>query len=558
MIRPTAKKTARWVVLGCILASYLLYLGLLRPARGFGAFHDETIYFSSAKALVEGRGYIIPSFPGTPPQTMYPILYPAFLSVLWKLDPSFPGNIVPAMWLTALFGCWFLLISYEFLRKLPGLGDNPALLLVGFCALHPTFLRFSGAVLTDIPFAAMALTAMVLADSTIRRDASLPRVFATAIVAGLATDIRVVGLAGLAGIIFFGLYRRAHVQTAAFVLGTSPFLAAAFWWANSFQSSRNLQSVASGSERGWQLTWASYTSYWGFWKLSVPNLHVFLRMLEVNAMLLVVEPGRYLLAPLVEGKSLSGVILCLILDAGFLAGIVRLASHHGLKPVHFFFLFYCGILLIWEFPAMGRFLLVFEPLILAGFWLEGRRLSRLVFESFGASHSLTEKSLAGTLCVCLVALLGAILTNYINGGRSKLRHSIEERASILPEKLQAYDWLKQHTSTNQPIIAFEDSSLYLYTGRPAVQPIVFSLEWLYMNDTRLMELDLAHITDTARHVRAQFWLASDDDFPPDSPLLVKQNFDRLKFVLPLIFHSRENKVQIYDASCLLESRCSGE
>src|SRR5579864_5850291 len=111
-----------WICFGIILLLFLGYVEWLRPAPLFGYFHDDTLYFSSAHALATGQGYIIPSLPGTPPQTKYPILYSWLLSWVWKWFPNFPGNIMPAIWLTAFFGCWFLAAAFQFLRKMDGIG----------------------------------------------------------------------------------------------------------------------------------------------------------------------------------------------------------------------------------------------------------------------------------------------------------------------------------------------------------------------------------------------------------------------------------------------------
>src|SRR5574340_1031798 len=65
-----------WIGMGFTLSAFLLYLASLHMAGNFGRYHDDTLYFSSAQALAQGRGYILPSLPGNPPQTKYPILYP--------------------------------------------------------------------------------------------------------------------------------------------------------------------------------------------------------------------------------------------------------------------------------------------------------------------------------------------------------------------------------------------------------------------------------------------------------------------------------------------------
>ncbi|HEX6315334.1 MAG TPA: hypothetical protein VFZ73_10770, partial [Gemmatimonadaceae bacterium] len=55
-----------------------------------GAFQDDAIYTILAKALATGEGYRMINLPGAPHATHYPPGYPFFLSLLWRLSPSFP------------------------------------------------------------------------------------------------------------------------------------------------------------------------------------------------------------------------------------------------------------------------------------------------------------------------------------------------------------------------------------------------------------------------------------------------------------------------------------
>jgi hypothetical protein len=62
----------------------LFYIAILFPAYwiafrapAVGINHDDGIYLVTAKALAEWEGYRIISLPTNPPQTKYPILFPA-------------------------------------------------------------------------------------------------------------------------------------------------------------------------------------------------------------------------------------------------------------------------------------------------------------------------------------------------------------------------------------------------------------------------------------------------------------------------------------------------
>ena len=98
MIFQPIRKAGGLVYLGLllILVAYVVSVIRLHPTNFFGLFEDDSIYFSSAKALAQGQGYVLPSVPGTPPATKYPILYPLILSLVWRWNPSFPANLAGA------------------------------------------------------------------------------------------------------------------------------------------------------------------------------------------------------------------------------------------------------------------------------------------------------------------------------------------------------------------------------------------------------------------------------------------------------------------------------
>src|SRR6201984_3222117 len=129
-----------WIALFAIILGYLCLVVRLHPISFFGLSEDDTLYFSSAKAMAEGHGYIVPSAPGTPPATKYPILYPWILSWVWRWNPAFPENLSAALAVNLAFGAGYLIAVFTFLRKLPGSNAAVALVLTAGCALNPRVL----------------------------------------------------------------------------------------------------------------------------------------------------------------------------------------------------------------------------------------------------------------------------------------------------------------------------------------------------------------------------------------------------------------------------------
>lgn len=78
-----------------ILALFVFVLVLwAQPGQSMvGAFFDDGIYVTLAKALADGDGYRNVHLPGAPPAVHFPFLYPAALAVLWRLWPVFPDNV---------------------------------------------------------------------------------------------------------------------------------------------------------------------------------------------------------------------------------------------------------------------------------------------------------------------------------------------------------------------------------------------------------------------------------------------------------------------------------
>src|SRR5580698_9987699 len=97
------------------LRPLVLFLLLLLPSAyyaaknadmpEFGKLHDDGILFESAKGIASGEGFRILSLPERPAQTKYPVLYPLYLSLIWRVNPHFPENLTTARWFS-----WPLLV----------------------------------------------------------------------------------------------------------------------------------------------------------------------------------------------------------------------------------------------------------------------------------------------------------------------------------------------------------------------------------------------------------------------------------------------------------------
>jgi hypothetical protein len=531
-----------WLALALLLGLFLFYWHGARPVDHFGKFHDDTFYLSSAKSIAEGQGYRLASVPGAPPATKYPILYPWLLSWVWRWGPGFPENLGLAVWVTAMFSCWFLVAAFEFLRKLAGVGDWTALALVGLVAFHSLFVFLSSAVLSDIPFLALALTAMIVADRGLRPDARLAAAAGAGILAGLSMMIRSPGVAVAAGILAAAVSRRAWRQAGVFCLTAGPLLVAALWRGDAAQ----VRALAEGGDLGWYQTWLFYTSYWDFWKFCVPSWSVLGSMMGFNLLTFLKWPSTFcLFPPLGGGESYAGQLLAITLTAGVLGGAIRQARRQGFQPIHFVFVANAAMVLLWNYALMDRLLMLFLPLFYAGLWTEVRHLAGLIAENLRPARQWAEKALAGALALSLAALAALAARHYVVGYRPGLLRPALRSSELAREKAEAYAWISRNTPPQARFVAYQDVILYLHTGRQAMRPIVFSTEAFYSRSEKILQREMDHFDDVARHIGARYWLAAEDDFKMETGLdLIEHRVKLRKALLPVVFKSQNNKVQV--------------
>jgi hypothetical protein len=537
--------------LAAVLAVFLVLLRSTWSPAWLGFAHDDSLYWSSAQALAEGRGYVMPSVPGEPPQTKYPVLYPWVLSWVWRWSADFPANLIGALWANAAFGVAFLTGAVVLLRQL-GAGPVPALCLAGFCAAHPQMLSLSGLLLSDVPFMALAMGAAVFCEaglSRMRQEESQgwPLWLLGALLAMLAVMTRSIGLAVVAGAGAAALAKRqpkAALVTAVF--GGAGFLPAIL----AGPSSSGIAPAAGYP--GYEQTMLFYTSYVGFWRFSLPDLATFwdqaafnlLEFLKTPAVLVFLVPAGGFVGAFWQSAGVA-------LSAGILRGVFRAASPRTWHPVHFMFFFHIPIVLAWNYTLMERFLLLFLPMFLWGAYKEIAAILSAARDVFRQRKPLGDR-LAASLILALAAGL-LIYAGYRETWESPVAtaESRDRREALAEEKSEAYRWIREHTALEDRFIAYEDANLYLHTGRQALRPLAISTASFFQQDKAILDWELEHLGDTARAVGARYWLVAADDFHLESAeeFLQKATSDLLDGA-PAVFVTQGGRVRIYDVSGL--------
>ncbi len=529
--------------------TFLTAANLCWSADWFGRFHDDSIYLSSAKALADGQGYVMPSVPGEPSQTKYPPLYPWLLSLVWHIWPSFPQNLVPAFWINALAGAAFFLGCFFVLRQL-GIGQAPALGLAAVCGFHPTTLHLATTLLSDLPFMALSVGASALAWAAAVRfgGRKIPGLWLWAgAVAALAVMTRSIGIAFvLALACFAGRHKSYRLAFLALFAGLIVFGAGMAWsWQN-----RTVLGVDSTSLSGYEQTSLFYGSYLGFWLNCVRDWATFQSMASFNFWELLKHPAAVsFLLPVVgfQGGFLKAVAVALSL--GIAKGAVGLARLNGLHPLHLALFFTVPLTIVWNYTLLDRFLLPFLPLFLAGAYHEIKSILESVVEVFRARKPVVDRVVSGILAGALAWLVLFAAIGYLWRAPRGLLNSRRERALLAVEKRQAYRWIRENTKESDRFISYEDAALWLHTGRQALRPMIFSTAAFYRQDKGILDRDLARFMDTASAIGAAYWLVAVDDYQLHSrPDMIGEHVDRLLPSYSKVFETDGGKVKIYKFS----------
>jgi hypothetical protein len=547
-----------WIGLAGILLLYGVSVARLHPTNFFGLTQDDSIYFSSAQALAQGRGYILPNLPWAPPATKYPVLYPWLLSWVWRWNPSFPANLTLAIGMTVVFGLAFITLTFVFLRQLKILTDTEALLLTAFCAMHPIVLFYSGQIMTEIPFSASALAALVVGQIAMRRDAHAGLAAGGGILAGFSVLLRVLGVPILGGILIAAIFRKAWRQAAILVSFAAPFFCWQVW--KSVSAARFTPPTDKPHPGpGFLQTWTFHMSYFGIWKLHMENIQVLGSMLQNQLIYLLTHVPGFFLGSFFDGHIGWWFLATLLVLAVIVSGLIRTAKTSGWQPVYFALMLYIGIILVWDYPEIQRFLIPFLPLFAIALWLEAKWIVSELRSFIRNSRNPTEKAIAMALSLAGGALATIIIWNFVaNGDRTQLQDAARKRSLLLAEKLEAYDWIRQNTKPNARVVAGEDGCLYLYTGRQSMSFIALSRAAAY--DPSRLQIDLDHMTDVAQAIDAQYWVASTDDSDKEwksAKPLVAARLNQIESVLPELFRSSAGHVRIYDPYCIQKPEDSG-
>jgi len=497
----------------------------------FGAYHDDGIYVSTARAIAEGHGYRIMSLPDEPAQTKYPPFYPFLLSLVWRVYPEFPQNLTWMMLLSAIATLGFLLITWRYLVSNHYATHWQALIVVAMTALNWRTMILATSVYSEMLFALLALAALHVTEKHEKSANALTTGLIAGVLIGLAFLTRSSGLALMISVTVYFVLRSQSKKALLQVAVASVFVVS--WVAWCYYSKSSSQSLNA----------PYYTSYIGHFNQVVGDLQAQSGSSKAAILIgIAVENlvgGVFISVPLVcAGLSygsfagLSGYGLAAALCAPFLILVLIAMGFiwsltERVRLLHIYVLACLGLYLFW-LPGVSydRFLMPLLPFLLLFLLYEVDMLVAMARRALLSSQAAGRIS-GASVALILVAVAGTCLYGYTSGTYSSFA-SLSTSASRAAEDSKAIAWINEHTDPSETLVCYRDPKYFLYTGHKAVRSFPMTEGYSWQDDESSMaklETSVFEIVDGAN---ARFIIVTSTDFElEDRPEQHRKTFNLL-------------------------------
>ena len=198
-----------------------LLMGLLLFDANLSLTGDNAQFIDLGRSLAEGHG-LASTIGGEPkPHTKYPFGFPLLLAVVHII---FPGHLVALKGLVILLYAASIPLVYLFVRRWAS--APMALGVSALCLVSPPLLDYSHQVMSEIPYLAFSLPALLLLQRA-KESKALPALALATVAAMAAYYVRSAGIVLIgAGVIYFLLHRRWR---EAGLMAAGSFLLALPW-----------------------------------------------------------------------------------------------------------------------------------------------------------------------------------------------------------------------------------------------------------------------------------------------------------------------------------------
>jgi hypothetical protein len=436
-----AKARSLLIFLVLLLPS-LMFLWPNRDMPEFGYLHDDGVEYLTAKSLAQGNGFRIQSLPENPAETKYPPLHPLYLSIVWRLNPSFPANLR-----LASFFCWVPLVAmlglswilYQRLR----MPVWKVYLLCGLLGINPYLILFGVTPFSEILFTCFVLMALILAD-----EEGTGWMVLAGLAASAAYLTRTAGIALLVAIPAWFLWRRQIRQAAVFALAMLPGILAWTLWSRSVMYKTDDPTLIYYLDdlRGHSMSVGLDNIAVVVWKNLDQTLYAI---------------GSLILPKVVDLSLVK--ILTQVLAVAAISGIVRMVRKGEMVAYALFGLVSVLILLVWHFPPNERLVLPLFPLVAAGLVTELEHLFANL--KAGRRHKDSSQRVAARLFGGGVGvILAGALVLQLFVTFSYLKESADQKRAKLQDLKAAYTWISANLPPDAHILSYDDPLMYLYTG----------------------------------------------------------------------------------------------
>jgi hypothetical protein len=492
-------RRAAWWLLAATLAPSAWLAWQWRDLQHLGIYHDDSVYWVGAKSLAAGEGYRIESLPGAPHQTKYPPLYPALLSVAWRLRPEFPGNLPLAMLLNWLALPPLIAASWRLYRDW-GFSTRLACVFCAAIALNPTVVNMSVMLMTENLFLALLVTAMILAERARRLEAGVRLAAVAGLLGGLCFLTRSSALPLLVSAPAVFAWRRQWRKAAGFAAAMLPAVAGWMLWSRAHRPTSP------------DLTLMYYTDYLGFHLANV-SLAEMPNLMWLNAGALAFGLSELLLFS--DAITFWSQQLARLVAIAGVAGVVRMSRARGLAHYPAFALLFVVQATMWHYPPHNRFVLPVLPLLIAGFCTEMAHLAGIVRASWRKPKAADRAAAVaiGALAAGVVALAA---WRMVWGVGVFLPGVLSQHRAIFEGNREAYRWIVENTPREAPVFAYSDPLMYLYTGRRGLSARI-PPRLLYKAEPGAIGRYVETLPEIAQRHRLDYVLFTAADFQFDSP-----------------------------------------
>ena len=461
-----------------------------------GAYHDDALYLESAQSLAEGHGYRIPSLAGAPYQTKYPPVFPFLMSLVWRMDPHFPGNLSKLLAL-----CWVMLPIYVVLlyRVLSrwGLAPIEAATVCVVTALSPHFVIAGMTTMSDLTFCIFLLLAVWYLERGTAEGSARLLMLAGAF-GGVAFLTRTQGLALLIGSLLFFAWKKRWRDALAYGAVFGIAVVGWFLWTHTH------------AYKGSDPVTLYYVDYARFYMASVQWQEI-PELVRINVDSMLTNAARLLFATLPDETLWR--MFGWVVAAAALSGVRRLVQKSGQYHLVFFGITSFVLLLPWNFPPNERYLLPIWPAIAAGFYVEMRHL----FESCRAVFrrpEFSQRAVAVGILGCAAASCFLLAISNYTGTTRDLPLVFRGYEHMTAVRSPTYAWIRENLPPDAQVLTYDDPLLYLFTGRRglAMPPV----HWLiYGANARRLDAYFATVPEFMREHNLEYVLLSENDFHRD-------------------------------------------